>query len=122
MQINITGKGLDITPAIRDYAQKKVIKLEEFYNNIQKVEVVLETSDIHNLDKAQRAEIRAWLAGKKVIQAIAGARDIYAAIDLALDEAKHQVQKFKEKRTDKQRRHASEVKREIRSGLGETAL
>ena len=113
MQISITGKGLDITPAIRDYAQKKVVKLEEFYNNIQKVEVVLETSDIHNLEKAQIAEIRAWLAGKKVIQATEGARDIYAAIDLALDEAKTQVQKFKEKKKDKQRRHAGEIKREI---------
>ena len=122
MEIKITGKHMDITPAIRDYAQKKVVKLEEFYNNIIKVEVVLEASKIENLDKAQVAEIRAWLAGKKVIQAIEGARDIYAAIDLALDEAKRQVQKFKEKHKTKQRRHASEIKREIRANLGEASL
>jgi len=117
MQIQITGKHLEITSAIRDYAQKKIVKLEEFYNNIIKVEVVLEASKIENPEKAQVAEIRAWLAGKKVIQAIEGALDIYAAIDLALDEAISQVKKFKEKHKDEQRRHAGEIKREIRSNL-----
>jgi len=117
MQILITGKHLEITQAIRDYAEKKVIKLKEFYDNIIKVEVVLEASKIEDLEKAQVAEIRAWLAGKKVIQAVAGARDIYAAIDLALEEAITQVKKFKEKHKDEQRRHAGEIKREIRSQL-----
>ncbi len=113
MQINITCRGTEVTPSIRDYAQEKVAKLEEFFKNIQKVEVVLEARDIDDAERAQFAEIRAWMAGLKMIQATAEARDVYAAIDLALEEAKRQIQKHKEKHVKEQRRKASKAKHDI---------
>jgi len=68
MQIKVTGRGTDITPAIRDYALDKASKLEEFFSNIQKVEVVIEAHAIDDVEKRQVAEIRAWMAGKKMIR------------------------------------------------------
>ena len=113
MQIKVTARGTEITPALKDYALGKAGKLEEFFNNIQKVEVVLEVRNIDDAERAQVAEIRAWMAGKKMIQAQEGARDMYAAIDLVLEEAKRQIQKHKEKLTLEKRREAGKMKRQL---------
>ena len=110
MQIKVTGRGLDITPALRDYAQAKVSKFEEFFKNIQKVEVVLEARSIDNVDRRQVAEIRIWLAGLKTIQAQEGGRDMYSAIDQAAQEAKRQIERYKEKKINAPRRQAKRNK------------
>jgi putative sigma-54 modulation protein len=97
MQIKISGHGIEVTPALRDYVQQKAAKLEEFFHSIQKVEVILDARHIANADLRHVAEVRAWLAGKRMIQAKEGARDMYAAVDLVLEEVKKQVEKHKEK-------------------------
>ena len=114
MQINITGHGIEMTDALRDYVQGKIGKLEEFFRNIQKVEVVLEAHTIDDAQRRQMAEIRAWMAGNKMIQAKEGGKDVYAAFDMALDEAKRQVEKHKEKMGHEKRRESKKLKIESR--------
>lgn len=110
MQIKISGRGLEITDPLRDYVHKKIGKLEEFFNNIQKVEVVLETRSTDNVERRQVAEVRAWLAGLKVVQASEAGRDLYAAIDLVFQEAKRQIERHKEKHVQEQRRKGEKEK------------
>lgn len=110
MQIKVTGRGMDITPPIRDYVLAKAGKLEEFFKNIQKVEVVLETRSIDDADRRQVAEVRAWMSGKKMIQAIEGGRDLYAAVDMVMDEAARQIKRHKAKLVQEKRRKASKAK------------
>jgi putative sigma-54 modulation protein len=110
MEIIITGRSIEMTPALRDYAQEKAAKLEEFFKNIQKVEVILEARHIENADRAQVAEIRAWMGGLKMIQAQEGGRDLYAAIDLVMAEAKRQIEKHKEKTKHETIRQAKKLK------------
>ena len=110
MQITISGRNLEISPAIRDYIQTKAAKLEEFFKSIQKVEVILEARKISDNDRSHVAELRIWLAGNKNIQASEGAKDIYAAFDLALQEAKRQVERHKEKHLDEKRRRGARFK------------
>lgn len=113
MQIKVTGHGTEITAPLRDYVHEKVGKLEEFFKNIQKIEVVLDTRTIDDVERRQVAEIRAWMAGMKVIQALEAGRDMYAAIDLVVEEAKRQIQRHKEKHVQEQRRKAEKVKHEL---------
>ena len=110
MQINITGHGIEMTGTLREYVQAKIAKLEEFFKNIQKVEVVLEAHSIDDAQRRQVAEIRAWMAGNKMIQAKEGGKDAYAAFDMALDEAKRQVEKHKEKMSHEKRRESKKIK------------
>jgi len=110
MQVTLTGHGLEITPALRDYVHGKIGKLEEFFKNIQKVEVVLDARSTDNADKRQVAELRVWMSGLKVVKAIEGGRDMYAAFDLALGEAERQVEKHKEKLGHEKRREAQRAK------------
>lgn len=122
MEIKITGRSLEITPAMRDYIQQKVSKLEEFFKNIQKAEVILEAKTIDNVDRRQVAEIRVWMAGHKNIEASEGARDIYAAVDLVVDEAKRQILRHKEKMVNEHRRQAIKEKEEFKNSLIEPEL
>jgi putative sigma-54 modulation protein len=110
MQITITGHGLEITAPLRDYVHAKAGKLEEFFSNIQKVEVVLDARSNADPDKRQVAEFRAWLSGLKMIQSKEAGRDMYAAIDLAVEEAKRQIERHKEKHVHEQRRKAEKEK------------
>ena len=113
MQIKITGRGIEITPSLRDYIHEKVGKLEEFFSNIQKVEVILDARATDDVERRQVAEIRAWMAGLKMIQASEAGRDMYAAVDLVVEEAKRQIQRHKRKHVHEQRRKAEKVKREL---------
>lgn len=113
MQIKVTGRGTEISAPLRDYVHEKVSKLEEFFSNIQKVEVILEARSIDDVERRQVAEIRAWMAGLKMIQASEAGRDMYAAIDLVIEEAKRQIQRHKQKHVQEQRRKAEKVKHEL---------
>ena len=42
MQIKISSKHMDITPAIESYATKKVEKLSRFFDRIQQIDVVID--------------------------------------------------------------------------------
>jgi putative sigma-54 modulation protein len=97
MQIKISGHGMEVTPSLRDYVQQKAAKLEEYFKGIQKVEIVLDARAISDAQRRQVAEVRAWMSGNKMVQAKEGGRDMYAAVDLVLEEVKKQIEKHKEK-------------------------
>ncbi len=110
MQLNIQGHNIELTPALRDYAEKKLNKLKEFYSNIVKVSVTLDMRDNSDSKKSQVAEVSIWLAGKKVVRATEAGESMYAAIDLVFEELKVQVTRHKEKHSDEQRRAAEKAK------------
>jgi len=114
MQIKITGHGIKITPPLRDYVQEKISKLQEFFANIQKVEVILDARSTADTERRQVVEIRAWMAGLRVIQASEAGRDMYAAFDLVLEEAKRQIERHKEKHQHEQRRKSEKIKQLLR--------
>lgn len=117
MHIILQGHGMEVTAPIRDYAHKKIGKLEEFFKNTQKVEVTLDHRDNDDLRRNDVAEVSMWLAGKKVIRATAGAQDIYSAIDLVFAKLEQQVEKYKEKHVKERRREAKKVKDESRASI-----
>jgi putative sigma-54 modulation protein len=106
MPIIIQGHGTHPTPALRSYAFKKFEKLPQFFENIQKIEIVLDARATANLSRSQVAEVTVWASGKKVIRATEAGQDMYAAIDLVFDEIKRQIKKHKEKHRDERRRKA----------------
>ncbi len=92
MQINITGHHVEITPALRDYVQDKLQKIERHFSNITNVYVTL------TVDKKfqQMAEAKVNLAGGEIF-AESESENMYAAIDLLVDKLDRQVVKHKEK-------------------------
>jgi putative sigma-54 modulation protein len=93
MLFTISGRHLEITDAIRSYAEEKTSKLPRYYNSITSVEVVLEGNEGGN----QNVEIIARGEHSNVFVAHETGSDIYACIDLAMHKLERQLRRKKEK-------------------------
>lgn len=93
MKFVIKGKNLDITPALRIYAEKKVSKFEKLVSGDQELlgVVTLRTERENHI-----AEITIDLKGL-VIRGESRTSDMYASIDDAVDKLERQWNKFKTK-------------------------
>ena len=95
MQLNITGRHMDVTDALRNYVATKVNRLERHYDHITNVQVVLAVNKA-----GQRAEAIVHAGHQHEIFADAEAKDMYAAIDALSDKLDRQLIKHKEKLAD----------------------
>jgi putative sigma-54 modulation protein len=97
MRIDISGHQMDVTPALREYAEDKLGRLTRHF------EQALDTRMILSVDKLEhRAEATIHTPGKTLF-ADAQASDMYAAIDLLSDKLDRLVLKQKEKSKDHHR-------------------
>lgn len=91
MNINIDGHHIEVTPPLKDYVNKKFVRIENQVDHITSAHVVLSVEKLQ-----QKAEIQVHLKGKE-IHASATDEDMYAAIDAMMDKAHRQALKHKEK-------------------------
>lgn len=94
MQSKITGRHLEITPALKDYVETKLARLERHHEPPTSVQIILA---VEKLD--QKAEAIVHVAGGTVF-ADAVEQDMYAAIDALADKLDRQLRRHKERRTD----------------------
>src|SRR3989338_933395 len=94
MQINFTGHGLEVTPALRTFTKEKFDKLERHFDKITAINVIF---DIEKLQQIAEATI---LVHKAELHASAASEDMYAAIDELVDKLDRQLIKHKEKIRD----------------------
>ncbi|GGA67236.1 ribosome hibernation-promoting factor, HPF/YfiA family [Ornithinibacillus halotolerans] len=101
MKFNIRGENLKVTEAIRDYVEKKISKLEKYFENPL-------TSDVHvNLsvyNDKQRIEVTIPMTSL-LLRAEVEHADLYAAIDLVVDKLERQIRKYKTKVNRKSRQN-----------------
>lgn len=91
MQINLTGRHLDITDAMRSYVQGKFERLERHFDHMTSVHVILSVEKLR-----QKAEASFHISGHDVY-ADSDHEDMYAAIDGLVDKLDRQLLKHKEK-------------------------
>jgi putative sigma-54 modulation protein len=91
MQINVSGHHVDVTPALRDYVNSKLSKLQRHFDNITNTDVTLTVEKL-----IQKAEASVHVAGADLFAACES-DDMYAAIDLMTDKLDRQLIKHKEK-------------------------
>jgi putative sigma-54 modulation protein len=94
MQINITGHHVEITPAIRDYVNEKLERIQRHFENATDINVILTVEKLE-----QKAEATLHVSGA-TLHAHSVSEDMYAAIDSMVDKLDRQVRKHKEKITD----------------------
>lgn len=90
--INIVGRHMEVTDAIKDYVAKKLGRLEHYLEGISQMHVILRVEK--NL---QIAEANIHAKGHHELFAQSEADDLYAAIDLLSDKLNRQATKIKEK-------------------------
>ena len=92
MIITLSGRHLEITPAIRAYAEEKANKLTKFYDLIKEIEVILDGKDARN----KSAEIIVSAEHRNMFVGHADGEDLYACIDKATDKLARQLHDHKE--------------------------
>lgn len=97
MIITLHGTGMELTPAIREYAEEKVLGLEKFFDNITKADVDIGMqSQHHNKGKIYYAEVTLDIPGRTV-RVVKESEDLYKAIDKVKDHLKVELDSAKEK-------------------------
>lgn len=104
MNLKISGRRLDITPALREYVSAKLGRALRHFDQVIEASVVLSVDDHREKDKRQKAEISLRLKGKDIFLESAHG-DLYAAIDLLIDKLDRQVMRYKDRVQD----HAHEA-------------
>ncbi|HRP22389.1 MAG TPA: ribosome-associated translation inhibitor RaiA [Thauera sp.] len=94
MNLNITGRHVEVTPAIRDYVTSKLDRVIRHFDNVTSVAVILSVEKLK-----QKAEVTLHVRGKDIFVESDDA-DLYAAIDAMSDKLDRQVQKYKQKQAD----------------------
>ena len=93
MDIKITAKNIKLTPAIREFINTRVSKVETFFDHIVSAQVLISVEKKIN----QRAEIILHTGAKTTINASAVETNLYKAIDAAAVKAEAQAKKIKNK-------------------------
>ena len=92
MQTIISGKHIEVTPAIRAYAEEKAGKLPRHYARVKTVEVLLGKHDKH----AFEVELVAHISGEAHHIAKAHHDDLYHCIVEAVEKMERQLTDVKE--------------------------
>ena len=95
MKLDITGIGIDVTDGIREYATKKVAKLDKFFDDSTIAHVTFSAKK-----EKQNVDIRIESKGKTYM-AEEGTHDVYAGIDLLIDKLLGQIRKEKTKKVNR---------------------
>jgi putative sigma-54 modulation protein len=97
MKLIIHGKNIEITDAIRKYAQQKIEKsVGHFQNIINEVDIHLSVAKNPRISCKQAAEVTIY-ANKNIIRAEESSEDLYTSIDLVADKIVRQLRKYKER-------------------------
>ena len=94
MNLNITGRHVEVTPAIREYVTSKLDRVIRHFDNVTSVGVILSVEKLK-----QKAEVTLHVRGKDIFVE-SDDTDLYAAIDAMTDKLDRQVQKYKQKQSD----------------------
>ncbi|HZX24093.1 MAG TPA: ribosome-associated translation inhibitor RaiA [Woeseiaceae bacterium] len=100
MQLDVTGHHVEVTPALKDYVQTKLGRIERHFDHVTDVHCILTVEKLRH-----KAEATVQVSGGR-LYADATEEDMYAAIDGLIDKLDRQVKKHKEKLCDHHAREA----------------
>lgn len=101
MEFKISGRHLEITPAIRDYAHKKTDRMHRYFDRIQEVQVVVDKTD-----RSFEVEVIADVEHHEPFIAKHQNEDLYACIDETVDKVERQLSDHKQKLRNRKHNNA----------------
>ncbi|MGV3489365.1 MAG: ribosome hibernation-promoting factor, HPF/YfiA family [Tuberibacillus sp.] len=106
MNFNIRGVNLKVTAPLREYAEKKISKLERYFDAKLTTDVYV---NMHVHNNEQVIEVTIPMQGL-LLRAEVGHSDMYAAIDLVTEKLERQIRKYKTKIHRKSRQFNGNLK------------
>ena len=97
MRLQVKGKNVEVSEAIRTYAEEKLGRLERQLADPTRVELELAVEKNPSIAANHVAEATIWTKGP-VLRAKEASTDMRASIDLLTDKLERQVTRYREKR------------------------
>jgi putative sigma-54 modulation protein len=97
MRLQVKGKNVEVSEAIRTYAEQKLGRLERQLADPTRVELELAVEKNPSIADNNVAEATVWTKGP-VLRAKEASADMRASIDLLVDKLERQVARYREKR------------------------
>ncbi|HEY3961923.1 MAG TPA: ribosome-associated translation inhibitor RaiA [Gaiellaceae bacterium] len=104
MRLQVKGKNVELTPSIREYAERKLSKLDKQLADQTQVEVELSEQHNPSIADSQVAEATIFTKGP-TLRAREATSDMKASIDSLVDKLERQVKRYREQRRVEPRRH-----------------
>lgn len=97
MTINIVAKSMELTPAIKQYAEEKMEGLEKYLDSIRHIDIEVGMANGHH-NKGDIFECKANVQiGGETIMVEREADDLYKAIDKVKDHLREEITQWKKK-------------------------
>lgn len=104
MQLQVKGRNLEVSDAIRNYAEQKLAKLERQLED-PRVELELAVERNPSISASQVAEATIWTRGP-VLRAREASADMHASIDQLVEKLERQVTRYRTRGRSRRRRAA----------------
>lgn len=88
----IRGKNIEITPALREYVEKRVGKVTKYFEKIGEISVLLTVNK-----ERQIVEVTVPVQGGFILRGEESTTDMYTSIDLVIEKLERQIHKQKTK-------------------------
>src|ERR1700758_5512211 len=102
MELHVKGKNLEVSDAIRSYAERKLSKLDKQLSKLARVEVELTVEKNPSIAANQVAEATVWLKGH-TLRARESTQDMKASIDELADKLVRQVKDERDRKAAKRK-------------------
>lgn len=90
MQLTVKGKNLEVTPALRQYVERRLAKLSKFFDDREVIAVVM-----LRLEREQQIVEVTLQVGSLLLRGEEGTADMYSSIDGVLEKLERQIHKYK---------------------------
>ncbi|HUZ98461.1 MAG TPA: ribosome-associated translation inhibitor RaiA [Gaiellaceae bacterium] len=102
MELQVKGKNLQVSDAIRSYAERKLSKLDKQVSKLARVELELAVEKNPSIAANQVAEATVWLKGH-TLRAREASRDMKLSIDELTEKLLRQVKDERERKASKRK-------------------
>jgi putative sigma-54 modulation protein len=109
MQMIVKGKNIEVTGALREYAEEKIGKVSRHFDRIIKTEIEMIVEKNPKISENQVVEVTihsSW----PLIRAKESATDMYQAIDLVADKLDRRIKRMKAKVIDRSHNQGNSLK------------
>ncbi|MBE3588762.1 MAG: ribosome-associated translation inhibitor RaiA [Thermoanaerobacteraceae bacterium] len=103
MEVQVRGRNVEVTNALKEYVEKRLGKLEKFLEQINEVQVTMTVEK-----ESHRVEVTIPLNGI-ILRGEESTGDMYASIDLVVEKLEKQVERYKGKLLRRLERNSLQV-------------
>ena len=97
MIVTVSSRHMDVTPALKSYAEQKASKLTKYFDRVSEIEVIFDSGKDKTAREKTRVEMIVHAEHTNTFVAHGEEADAYACIDACVDKLERQLTDHKER-------------------------